>query len=270
MKYVVITGSSGGMGTATVKKYIDNGYFVFGLDNQAPSYQLDNFKYISTDVRDASHVINAFNIVKQETDEIEAIINMVGITELKSLVEISEEDFINIFNSNVFGMYRVNKTFLPLLKEKGKVIIVSSELAPLEPLPFVGIYGITKTTVEKYAYSLRMELQLLNKYVVVIRPGAVDTPMIEASAKKIDNFQNDTQLYSYNAKRFKNITDGVQSKNIPPERIAKLIYKVSNKKKPKYIYKINRNAGLLILNALPKRAQNWIIKKILAKKNKKR
>ena len=270
MKYVIVTGSSGGMGTATVKKYVNNGYFVFGLDNQEPKYQLDSFKYIPTDVRDINQVINAFNIVKQETSEIDIIVNMVGITELRSLVEISEEDFVNMFNSNVFGMYRVNKTFLPLLKEKGKIIIVSSELGPLDPLPFIGIYGITKSTVEKYAYSLRMELQLLNKFVVVIRPGAVDTPMIDASKEQIDNFENNTELYTYNANRFKHITDGVQNKNIPPEKIAKLVYKISNKKKHKYIYKINRNPGLLILNALPKRTQNWVIKKILTKKKKKR
>ena len=79
---------------------------------------------------------------------------MAGIYDLNSLIEMKEEDFVRIFDINVFSIYRINKTFAPLLKEKGKVIIVSSELAPLDPLPFTGIYGITKSTVEKYAYYL--------------------------------------------------------------------------------------------------------------------
>jgi short-subunit dehydrogenase len=163
-------------------------------------------------------------------------------------------------------MYRVNKIFAPLLKEKGKVIMISSELAPLDPLPFTGLYGITKSTVEKYAYSLRMELQLLNKQVVLVRPGAVDTSFIAKSNVCIERFTNETKLYSYNAKRFMEIISGVEGKNIPPVRIADKICKILSKKKPKYVYKINRNFGLLLLNALPQRLQNYIIKKILTKK----
>ena len=108
-----------------------------------------------------------------------------------------EEDFIRIFDINVFSIYRLNKTFVPLLKNKGKVIMISSELAPLDPLPFTGIYAITKSTVEKYAYSLRMELQLLDKQVIVIRPGAVNTSLLDVSTTKLDKFTNETELYSY-------------------------------------------------------------------------
>ena len=49
---------------------------------------------------------------------------------------------------------------------------------------------------------------------------------------------------------------------------VKSFEKILNKKKPKYVYKLNRNFGLLCLNALPKRTQNWIIKKILIGRKK--
>ena len=113
-----------------------------------------------------------------------------------------------------------------------------------------------------------MELQLLNKQVVVIRPGAVNTPMLEASAKRIDEYSNETELYKYNASKFREVTNSVQSKNIAPERIGKLVLKILKKKKPKYLYSVNRNFGLLVLNALPKRFQNWIIKQILKERVK--
>lgn len=266
MKYIVISGSSGGMGLQTVKKFTSDGYFVFGLDINEPNQEINNFKFIKTNLREESSVINAFNEVSKITKELTAIINMAGIYDLNSLVEMSEADFIRIFDINVFSIYRLNKIFLPLLIEKGKIIITSSELAPLDPLPFTGIYGITKSTIEKYAYSLRMELQLLNKYVVVIRPGAVNTSLLDVSTTRIERFTNETKLYKYNASKFKKITDKVESRKVSPIKIANLAYKIVNKKKPRYVYKINRNPLLLLLNALPKRLQNYIIRRILLSK----
>ena len=269
MKSIIVSGVSGGMGLATAKKLIETGYHVFGLDIKAPKETLDNLTFIKTNLRDNKSISSAYIEISHQTKEIEAIVSMAGIYDVNSLVEISEEDFLRIFDINVFAIYRLNKTFLPLLKEKGKVIMVSSELAPLDPLPFTGLYGITKSTIEKYAYSLRMELQLLNKQVVVIRPGAVNTSLLDVSTSGIKRFSESTELYKYNASKFMEITNKVEAKKIPPERIAKLTYKILRKKKPKYVYKINRNKLLLLLNIMPDRFQNWVIKKILLSKSKK-
>jgi len=262
-KSVLITGVSGGMGLSTAKKFISCGYKVYGLDIREPKESIDGLEFIKTDLTKLEEVESAFNIVK---DKLDFIINTVGIYDLNSLIEISEEKFIRIFNVNVFSIYRVNKTFIPLLKEGGRIIMVSSELAPLDPLPFTGLYAITKSTIEKYAYSLRMELQLLGYKVILIRPGAVDTGLIEVSTDKLDKFTESTTHYQYNAKRFKKVVDSVESKKISPDKIANLIYKASQKKRPKYVYKINRNKGLLLLNMLPKSWQHRIIKKILKNK----
>ena len=90
---------------------------------------------------------------------------------LDSLIEMSDSDFERIFKINLFGAFYINKTFMPLLKRGGRIIMTTSELAPLDPLPFTGIYAITKSALDKYAYSLRMELQLLGICVSVIRAG---------------------------------------------------------------------------------------------------
>ena len=266
MKYIVLSGVSGGMGLATAKELTKNGYYVFGLDIKEPSETIENLQFIKTNLREVESINNAFNEVKKITNELEAIISMAGVYDLNSLIEISEEDFLRIFDINVFAIYRLNKAFVPLLKEKGKVIMVSSELAPLDPLPFTGLYGITKSTIEKYAYSLRMELQLLNKQVIVMRPGAVNTSLLDVSTSRIDKFSKETELYKYNADKFQKITSSVENRKIPAEIIGKLTVKILKKKKPKYLYKINRNFLLLLLNAMPQRFQNWVIKKILLSK----
>ena len=266
MKRVVISGFSGGMGNETAKLFANNGYFVYGLDYKYPAEEIPNSKFIKTDLTDEKSIAGAYEIIAKDCDGIDLLINMAGIYDFDSLIEISEERFKRIFDINVFAVYRMNKTFLPLLKKKGKIIIVSSELAPLDPLPFTGLYGLGKTTIEKYAYSLRMELQLLDYQVVVIRPGAVATPLLNNTTSKIDNFTKNTELYKDMAQNYKNIVDSVESKTIPPSKIAKLAYKISNKKKPKYVYNINRNFLLRLLSFLPDRFQNWIIKKLLIKK----
>ena len=265
-KAILVTGVAGGIGSAIAKKFLSENYVVFGLDRCAPKEENDNLKFYKVDLTKESEVIEAFKRIKATSYKFEAIFHSVGICDLNSLIEISEEDFIRTFDINVFAAFRVNKTFLPLLKEKGKIVMISSELGPLEPLPFNGIYGMSKTLVEKYAYSLRMELQLLGYQVVVVRPGATNTQMLDDTKRRLDSFTKNTTHYKYNSQRFKDIVDSVESKNLPPEKIANLMFKINNKKKPKYVYKINRNPSLIFLNMLPKRFQNWIIKKILTSK----
>ena len=269
MKYVVLTGVSGGMGFATAKKLIENGYYVFGLDIKQPEKEIDHLEFIKTNLRDQGSVEKAFKKISKNEVKLDAIISMAGIYDINSLIEMSEEDFIKIFDINVFAVYRLNKTFVSLLREKGKVVIISSELAPLDPLPFTGLYGITKSTIEKYAFSLRMELQLLNKQVVVVRPGAVSTPLLDVSTTRIDEFSKTTEHYKYNADKFRQITNKVEARKIDPAKIGKLVNKILRKKKPKFVYKINRNPLLLLLHCLPKRTQTWAIKKILLSKEKK-
>ena len=268
MKYAVLTGASGGMGLAIAKELTANGYYVFGLDIKKPEVELENFEFIKTNIREQHDIEHAFKKINKSEIKLDAIISTAGIYDMNSLIEMSEEDFIKIFDINVFGIYRLNKAFVPILKEGGKVVMISSELAPLDQLPFTGIYGITKSTVEKYAFSLRMELQLLNKQVVVIRPGAINTQMIDSSNASIEKFTNNTTNYKWNARKFKKVIDNVESRKIPAKRIGKLVRKILNKKKPKYVYKINRNFLLLLMHCLPKRTQNWAIKKILLSKEK--
>ncbi len=262
MKYVVVTGANGGMGKAVVDKLASQGYFVFALDLQAGEPQA-NVLPIAVDVTNQDSIASAVETVKQYTQSLYAVVHFAGIYRMDSLVEMAENNFTGIFDVNVFGCYRINKAFLPLLHKGSKVVITTSELAPLDPLPFTGIYAITKATLEKYAFSLRMELQLLGVNVVVLRPGAVKTDMLGASTSQLDQFVASTQLYSCNATRFKKIVDKVETRNVSPQKVAKKTAKILSKRRPRYVYKLNRNPLLLMLNALPDRWQMAIIKGIL-------
>lgn len=262
MEYVLVTGACGGMGKATAELLCKAGYGVIAMDRILPE-AYENMVPIQADITNLDSLQNAFEQISRITDKLYAIIHFAGIYMLDSLVEIDEEQFTRIFDINVFGPYRVNKVFLPLLKQGSKILLTTSELAPLDPLPFTGLYAVTKSALDKYAYALRMELQLLGIHVSVLRPGAVSTGMLQVSMDGLDRFCLKTLLYACNARRFRRIVQNVEARNIKPIKVAKRVAKILSRKHPAYIYSINRNPLLLMLNILPHRLQTWIIKQVL-------
>ena len=264
MKDVVITGANGGMGKKVVDIFVKNGYRVFAVDKAAGEPR-ENVVPLRVDVTDEASVTAAFDEVKGASEGLCAIIHLAGIYMLDSLAEMTPAAFDTAFKVNIFGAFLINRIFLPLLEKGSKIIIVTSELAVRDPLPFTGLYGITKTALDKYAYSLGMELQLSGITVSVLRAGAVDTGMIGESTRSLDAFCRKTERYKVNAKAFKDIVDRVEARRIPPEKLAQKLYRIYCTKNPKFAYSINRNPLLIMLDMLPERARFFIIKKVLEK-----
>ncbi len=261
-KYVLITGAYGGMGRKTAELLAGQGCCVFALDRKVSAPE-ENIIPIEADITDEKSVAMAFEAVRTYTEKLDAIVHFAGVYMLDSLLEMPTEAFRKICDVNLFGAYLVNKTFLPMLGKGGRILITTSELAPLDPLPFTGVYAVTKAALDKYAYSLRMEMQLLGVDVCVLRAGAVATDMLGVSTTALDRFCEETKLYTCNAARFKKIVESVEARNITPEKIAQRAAKILSRKRTRFAYSINRNPLLLMLNAMPKRFQLWVIKQVL-------
>ncbi len=261
----LITGAAGGMGSALCRTLTGEGHRVWGLDRTSgPSPE--GWTLIPADLTKPEEVETAFRIVQEEAGTLDGIVHAAGLYDLGSLVEMPEADFLRDFDVNLFAAFRVNRAFLPLLAEKGRIVIVTSELAPLPVLPFTGIYAVTKAALDKYAEALRMELQLLGHPVIVLRPGAVRTGMLPASTEKLAKFCAETKLYSVNAARFRRIVEKVEARSVPPERIAALLVKALGTPRPKPVYAVNRNPLLLLFRLLPQRARLRAIRMILSGK----
>ncbi len=261
-QYILITGAYGGMGRAAAQSLSDRGFRIFALDRKTGEAG-ENIIPIEADITSEESVRTAFEAVRRHTDTLYAIVHFAGIYMLDSLAEMDSAHFRRIFDVNLQGAFLVNKTFLPLLGDNSRILITTSELAPLDPLPFTGIYAVTKGALDKYAYSLRMELQLLGIPVSVLRAGAVDTGMLGVSTDALDRFCEKTELYTCNAERFKKIVNRVEARCIPPEKIAEKAASILMKRNPAFAYSINRNPLLLLLNILPKRMQLWAIRQVL-------
>lgn len=262
MKDVLVTGAYGGMGKSAAQALRSCGFRVFALDRKVGEAE-ENIIPVEADVTSEESVISAFKTVRTYTASLCAVVHFAGIYMLDSMVEMDSDSFRRIFDVNLYGAFLVNRTFLPLLGKGSRIIITTSELAPLDPLPFTGIYAVTKGALDKYAYSLRMELQLLGISVSVLRAGAVNTGMLGASTDALEKFCEKTELYSCNADRFRKIVNRVEARCVPPEKIAEKVARILKKRSPAFAYSINRNPLLLLLNLLPKRMQLWAIRMVL-------
>lgn len=261
-KCILLTGAFGGMGSATAKMLVDRGYLVLALD-RVVSGRSRNIIPIECDVTSDGNINSAFERVRLITDKLHAIIHYAGMYVLDSFVEIDTEKLDKIFDVNLRGAMVINKVFFPLMDRGSRIIMTTSELAPLNPLPFTGIYAVTKSALDKYAHSIRMELQLLDISVSVLRAGAVNTEMLGVSTSQLSGFCGKTKLYKCNADKFRNIVDSVEARSISTEKLAGKMVNILECKKPKMVYSINRNPLLRLLNILPKSWQFAIIKKIL-------
>lgn len=261
MKHIIITGAAGGIGLACTNYLSKNGYYVYALDIK-PMERIENVESFVCDLTKRSDLEQVFALIKDKS-KIDAIIHLAGTYRMDSLIEIEEEKLRKVFDINFYSAYLVNKVFFPLLDKGSKIVIVSSELAPLDPLPFNSIYSLSKNTLEQYAFSLGQELNLLGIKVIVVRPGAIDTGLIDESMKNVERIEKETILYQDNAKLFKKIVAKNEAKTIPPLKLAKLIDAIIIKKRNRLVYSINLNIKLIILSMLPRRWQLAIIKKMI-------
>lgn len=262
MKTVLITGVASGIGKATKEYFLNNNYKVIGLDINDIDKE-DNLIGFSVDITNEENLLTIKEHLVENKIELDAIINVAGIHKMASLIENDYDDMKKVINVNLLGTMLVNKVFHGVLKSKGRVVIVTSEVATFDPLPFNGLYNVSKTALDSYSQALRQELNLLNQKVITIRPGAIETPLSSNSLVDTENLSISTTLYKKQAHKFLGLTKKFMGVLLKPSKVGKLIYRVTTKKRVKLTYKIHRNIGLVLLSILPKRLQCFIIKTIL-------
>ncbi len=172
-RVVLITGASSGMGKATALYLAQHGFIVFA-GSRTPE-KLSNLKDITPvklDITDQKSI----NQAVERIGTIDILINNAGYGLVSSVEELDEEQMYNQFNINVFGVLRVCKVVIPLMREQqsGIIINISSFLGKIG-LPLLTFYNSSKYAVEGITDSLRYELRDFNIRVHSIMPGFFDT-----------------------------------------------------------------------------------------------
>ena len=259
---LLISGAASGIGRAAADYFIERGHVVFGIDLQTGA-ERENLHGFIADITDEASLLRVRDYLCEKGIMLDVILNIAGRHIMASLVESDYADMKSVIDVNLSGAILTNRVFHRCLKPNGRIVIVTSEVAGFDPMPFNGLYSVTKTALDSYAQALRQELNLIGQSVITIRPGAVETPLCNGSMRSTQNLAETTQLYHKQAKRFCSLASRFMGKPIAAGKLAALIYKSATAKHPKLIYHKHRNIGLVLLNILPKRWQCGIIKWLL-------
>ena len=259
---VLITGAASGIGGSIAERFSSEGHKVFSIDiKEIP--ERENMISRLVDVTDFSSVTSLSEELAEAGVTLDVIINAAGIHAMTSLVEDDMADMKRLIDVNLVGGMQLIRALHPRLAKDGRVIIITSEVAGFDPMPFNGLYNVSKTALECYAQALRQELNLIGQKVITVRPGAVKTPLADGSVKATKALAERTRLYQKGAKRFSSIASKFMGKPIEPKKLSSLVYKASTVKRPRLVYKKHQNIGLVLLNLLPLRLQCAIIKLLL-------
>jgi len=152
-KVALITGSTQGIGFATAKKLCTEGACVIingrnksKVDEAVNKVLQDmphaNIRGVVADLKDN----NGCNILIKEVPKVDILINNLGIFEPKEFAQITEEEWLHIFNVNVMSGVRLSQHYLSSMIENnwGRIIFISSESAIQIPKEMIH-YGMTKT-----------------------------------------------------------------------------------------------------------------------------
>lgn len=256
---VLLTGAASGIGKAVADTLLGKGYTVYGIDIRAP--QEDGGMVAFTgDITREEDMQRIKNALQEKGVELDWILHFAGVHTMASFIEEEFQKLKRLLEINLTGAMLVNKTFYPLLKKDGKILITTSEVAPLDPLPFNGVYSVSKTALDAYAQALRQELNLLGQRVVTLRPGAIETPLSRGNVAATERLCESTELYKRESKSFCKIVKKFTGTPMPAEKLAALVYKITRKKKPKCVYAKHRNLGLWLLDKLSLSWQCKIVK----------
>ena len=181
-KIVLVTGASRGIGLEAAKHFSKEGYKVIGSsrgdfnlgeligDESAISVQLD--------LMSKESIKNLFAELKSEDLLPSVLVNNAGITKDQLFLRMKDEDWDDVIETNLNGLFRVTKAFIkPMVKNKfGRVINISSVAGLMGNSGQVN-YSSSKSAMVGFSRSLAKELGSRNITSNVVAPGFIETDM---------------------------------------------------------------------------------------------
>ncbi len=232
-----ITGTSSGIGKALALEVLASGYHAaLGARNTADVADIisaypETAIAVKLDVTKTDEIVSSVKEITDKFGRIDVLVNNAGIGYFGSLEESEEDEVRRMFEINFFGLARLTKEVLPILRAQrsGHILNVTSILS-LVSYPAVGFYSATKFAVDGYTESLAKEVAPLGIKVTAIAPSSFRTDWAGRSANEAPNTIED---YKSTAEANKNNIRGYSGKQAgDPERAAKAIIKVAETENP--------------------------------------
>ena len=258
-RIVVITGVSHGIGAACAEQFIKNGDVVYGLCRSMPSNP--NVRHIQTDLSDELSVTSAIDHIISEAGRIDILLLNAGIG-ISGAVEFTElEDAKHQFDICYFGSLRTLVPALSFLRESHGIILFTSSVASVTPIPFQAHYSACKAAINALVSALRNELYPYHVRVCAVLPGDVKTSFTGSRKKDDRGAEVYPALIPSVTKMEKDEQNGMD-----PSVIARKFLQISKKNNPKPYYSVGfgYQAVCVLVKILPSRLANWIIRLLYA------
>ena len=195
-KNILLTGGTSGIGKKTAEMLKAKGANVLvtgrsankieavkkNLGVQVISFDISSVENIAAKTKECLRLLNG---------RVDVLINNAGIGSFGPIEEVSIEDFINVFNTNVFGLALLTKELVPVMKKQneGAIINVGSS-ASLKGFRHGSIYAASKFAVRSLSQCWQAELRPFNIRVCQVNPSEVTTAFAQSNRKEREEISN--------------------------------------------------------------------------------
>jgi len=241
MKTIFITGASAGLGKATAKLFQTNGWKVIATMRSPKKEQelskLPNVTLLPLDVTNVDQ-INATVKHALSLGDIHVVFNNAGYSLVGPLEACTDDQIASQINTNLMGVLRVTKAFIPYFREKQDgLFITTTSVCGFSSNPLSCVYNATKWALEGWAESISYDLAQFNIRIKSVAPGGIKSnfshvmdvasdPAYDDLFKKLNTLFNDGSLIEFTE----------------PEAIAEVVYEAATDGKDQLRYQAGNDA----------------------------
>ncbi|MBQ8726581.1 MAG: SDR family oxidoreductase [Clostridia bacterium] len=190
MKSVLVTGGSGGIGSAICREFASHGYFVgvhYNKNEQSASALAKEIGGVAVgfDLTDATATKTAIDGFIKRAGGIDVLVNCAGVAQkIQPLIDTSEKEFDEVFFANVKGVFLTCKQVIPYMLAKGGNIVNISSMWGVVGASCESVYSASKAAVIAFTKSLSKEYASANIKVNAVAPGLIETKMNACLSKE--------------------------------------------------------------------------------------
>jgi 3-oxoacyl-[acyl-carrier protein] reductase len=169
-KAACVVGSSGGIGSAVVRRLREEGF--------APVLEMDLAGPIALDLASPASIQAAFAAARQQVARLEVLVVAAGILDLGKLGDLTLEQWNRVLAVNLTGPFQCCQLARAWLADGGRIVLLGSLAGRTGGVLTGTAYAVAKGGIESLTKSVAQELAPRRITVNCVAPGGVDTPML--------------------------------------------------------------------------------------------